>query len=122
MSGIADIILTAAGWTFIFWALYLVVMRAKKLRDAGTLHGWRLYVAYALAGVAFIIDIVYNLTLGNVVFFAFPRNLTWNPTSWTFTARLKYWIIAEGGWRTKLAAFICQYLLNPFAPGGKHCD
>lgn len=112
-----------ASESFLFWIGYLLVMAAFKRRNAGTLTGGLLYAAFVLVAVVALFDVFYNFTVGSLVFLSWPKNLTSTPTSWTFTARCKYWLTAnDGGWRTQLAYGICHYLLDPFAPDGKHCE
>ena len=113
----------AAALSFALWIGYLLVMAAYKRRVAGTLTGGLLYGAYALAAVVGLLDVFYNLTIGNVVFWSAPRGMTLSPRTWTFTARCQYWLRKkDGSLRFRLAYAICHYLLDPFAPNGRHCE
>lgn len=71
----------------------------------------RMWLAYVK--VATLYDIFYNITIGTVFFLKYPQDLT-----------LSYRLIRykrEGGWRGKMAAYICRNLLDPFDPSGCHC-
>lgn len=100
--------------TFGLWFIYIFVMYLKrqraKLEAAG---GWRLAAAWAVVAVAWVLDVLYNITWGSLIFLQPPH-----PARLTFTARLKY-CKRLGGWRAALAAWMCARLLNPYDPG--HC-
>ena len=99
------------GFVFLCWVLYLAVMSLSEHRDE---MGWIAKGhAMALLAIAYPLDLVLNVVVGTVIFAALPREFT-------LTTRLKRHQ-REGGWRGKLAAWICKNLLNAFARDGGHC-
>ena len=105
------LLLAAYVTMFVSWILYLAVMKLKQhRRELGPVAKVH---AYLLLAIALIVDLFLTLFVGTLLFLAVPKELT-------LTARLKRHQI-EGGWRARVAAWICQKLLNQFDPGGKHC-
>ncbi len=95
---------------YLFWLLFLSCMALK----------WRWQVlskpvkAASLPAVVVvgIVDIVFNLTLGSLIFWDRPRQ-------WTFSQRVsRYKGLSD--WRAPVARWICSNLLDPFEVGG-HC-
>lgn len=71
--------------------------------------------AYMLLAVGYVLDCALNTFVGTLVFLDRPRE-------WVLTDRLKrYHATAAGTWRDRVATWICTRMLDPFAPGGKHC-
>jgi hypothetical protein len=99
--------------SYFFWAHYLVFSAFKAAKDAG-----RAIPRIAIALVApilvtgFSIDVVYNATLGSLLFLEIPR-------TWTLTARCSSHL-KDDTWRGALARWFCAKLLDPFQTGG-HC-
>lgn len=101
------------------WFIYIVVMRLKRaevaLRKRG---GTVLFLAKLLAAAGLLLDVLYNVTWGSLMFLQWPH---WSRL--TLTARLKY--LQRGGgrwkWQGDLADFVCTKMLDPYDPRGKHC-
>lgn len=105
-------IITAAiyGFTLFSWVLYVAAMHFAKIRHKlGQFAKINGYVVWVLAQP---IDVSLNL-LWSVILLDFPRELILSPK----LKRLR----AAGGWRGCVASFVCEQLLNPFDPDGKHC-
>lgn len=103
-------ILTIYGFTLFCWVLYVAAMHFAKVKHKlGRFAKINGYVVWFLAQP---IDAALNL-LWSVLLLDFPRELILSPK----LKRLK----AAGGWRGKVATFVCAELLNPFDPDGKHC-
>ena len=98
---------------YALWLHYVLVMALRKAQKAGTLSR----AAYALGlpplVVGVILDALVNIVVCTVVLSELPRE-------WLVTDRLKRHK-AAGGWRGKVAAWICEHLLNAFDPDGCHC-
>lgn len=98
-------------FVFISWILFLSVMSLKthrhELGPVAKIHG------YALLGIGLAVDLVLTVVIGSVLFLSPPRELT-------LTGRLKRHK-ADGGWRGRMAAWVCEKLLNQFDAGGHHC-
>jgi len=107
------LLLALAAYLMMFasWVLYLAVMALKPhRREMGIVAKIH---AYALLVIGLVVDLVLTVVIGSALFLSWPREAT-------LTGRLKRHK-AEGGWRGKVAAWICDRLLNQFDPDGKHC-
>lgn len=99
-------------WTVALWWYYRAAMWLKGRRRA--LEGGNrlvLAAAWAFVGLGLVLDALYNLIAGTLMFLDPPRELL-------FTSRLKRYR-AGTGWRARLAGWFCRELLNPYDPG--HC-
>lgn len=109
--------LQAAGLTlgavYALWVFFLAVMNLRRADKANTLGDFALYLGFPLILVAFLLDVVINLTLGTVLF------LEW-PAEWTLSERLHRNILFAVAWRQKMAVTIMRYLLEPFDTTGGH--
>lgn len=101
---------------YVLWIFFLAVMNLSRCRENGTLTKAALYLGYPVLLIGYALDVLVNLTILTVLFFEFP-------TGWTVTGRLKDHIYRDvpGGWREKLAGWLCANLLNSFDPDGRHC-
>lgn len=107
------ILLTYTSGLYIWYRFAMwLIGRKHKIREKNLL----LFYFYAfLALIGLICDVLYNLTLGSILFLQFPRE-------WTLSQRMKR--IHKGnrrGYRYKLARYICEQVLNPHDPSGNHC-
>ena len=122
--------LYAAAFMLECWVLYIAVMSFKAQKD--TLHPVVKVLAYIILAFGLILDFFLTIIVGTVLFASWPKFSLGDRTvgtawwkrflikgEWTFTARLKRHQ-TEGGRRGKMAAWICEELLNPFVVGG-HC-
>jgi len=109
------VILYSILFTLAFWGLYVLVMGVyrAKLNDQLTTSIKILGFPYLLIG--YIFDITCNLTIACIIFLEFPKETL-------VTGRLIRHIDAKDGWRYTLAKWICDNLLDPLDPSGKHCD
>lgn len=72
------------------------------------------YILYAIGYTVFILDIIWNIIFGTVLFMQLPHK-----DRLTLTHRMKYILITDDGWRFKLAHFICKYIIEPW--DWNHC-
>lgn len=93
------------------WVMYLAIMALAPHR--GSMSLFVKVHAYILLGAGYCMDLALNITASAILFLDVPRD-------WLFTGSLKYHK-AQGGWRAKIASWICANLLNPFDPKGPHC-
>lgn len=109
------------GYALTWWAvmqitfvLYLAVMNAMKHRAEISWPAWLFIGPLVVVGVAF--DFLLNVVFMSVAFFDLPKEPL-------LTARLKRYRSPEyaGTRRQGAACWICERLLNPFDPTGKHC-
>jgi len=119
--------------TYGFWIHYLIYSAFKAAKDSGRriprVSG---ILIFPVISAGFLIDVVYNATLGSLMFLELPR-------TWTLTERCSWHIadglyakFADGGYgvdpdasrleryRGSLARWLCTNLLDPFQSGG-HC-
>ena len=79
------------------------------------------YFGLLLAGIGLIADVIYNITIGSLVFLQAPRIFS---GEFTLSQRLRRIHEEEAyswAWRVELAHNICEKILNKYDPSGKHC-
>ena len=103
---------------FVWYLLAMFVLRRRKaLRKKNVILYWALLIP-AVLGI--LLDVWYNFTLATLIFFKFPKvwfseKFPWVKADWTLTMRLSRYRKGTG-WRLRWADFICERILNPFAP------
>jgi hypothetical protein len=108
------LVLYTALFLWAFWYVYIVVMGLFRAHLQGRLKGFVFVLALPAIIVGYLMDVLANLTVASVVFLEPPRE-------WLVTDRLSRYIAGYPGWRQKLAAWICDHLLDVFDPSGDHC-
>ena len=124
------IYLTPILYAYVLWLLFLAVMALQ----------WRWHalpravkaIALPAVIVAVVLDVLFNFTVGCVVFLKLPEpkewgidlHVMWVPfvpvgMEWTFSQRVGNYK-KRIDWRAPLANWICTNLLDPFEAGG-HC-
>ena len=93
------------------WLLFLAVM-ALRWRWRALPMTVRILAAPAVL-VSVLLDFLFNVTLGTLLFLDLPRQ-------WTFSQRVGSYK-RRFDWRAPLAAWICSNLLDPFEVDGAHC-
>mgnify|MGYP000063470966 CR=1 FL=1 len=106
------ILVTAYLW--IFYVLYVLTMAAYRAKLAGRLNGFSKALLYPFVIVAALMDVICNITIAALIFLEFPKE-------WLVTQRLQRYHTSDNGWRTLIAAYVCENLLDPFDPTGDHC-
>jgi hypothetical protein len=101
---------------FLLFTLYLSYCTLRVAYDNGKLAAAPKIVQAGCWGIfiiALVLDVIFNVTVGTVVFFELPeiRRLT-------FTMRCKKWMTNDS-WRGRIARWVCDGWLNPFEAG--HC-
>ena len=98
------------------WALYVASMQFRHFKDK--LHPVAKAHAYLIGGVMVALDFVVNILI-SIPLLELPR---WDQEEFLLSPRLKRWNRKESNeWRTKVAAWICEHLLNQFDHSGDHC-
>lgn len=100
---------------WVFWCLYVFTMGLYRSFLAGRLKGLPLIMAAPLTAVAFVVDVIMQMTIATIVFAELPRH-------WLVTHRLRAYLLQGSGWRYDWASYLCKHLLDPFDPTGAHCD
>lgn len=98
---------------WLLMVFYAAVMSLKRVRDSGTFH-WSLKVlGYPILWVGLALDVFVNVVFCTLLFAEVPRE-------WLVTRRLSR-LKRAGGWRGRIAAFMCVHWLDPLDPSGCHC-
>lgn len=98
-------------FSWYMWGAYLGVMALMRAHPTMSIE--TKIFAYPFAFVGGLADVLFNATIGSVLFLELP-------TEWVFTHRVSRWNEHES-WRGSLARWICAHLLDPFDPKGRHC-
>lgn len=104
-------VLYVAAFIWGTWIFYLAVMNLSRNKDKMSLPAKVL--GYPVLAVGVVLDVAINWCVAPFIFLAPPKELL-------LTARLKRHI-AVGGWRGRVALWVCHNFLNGFDPGGTHC-
>jgi hypothetical protein len=115
-------------FAFVLYMLFLSYCTLRQMKDSGRLAAMPVVArvhCYALLGFTLALDILFNVTIGTLLFVELPDFSS--VKSLTFTARCKRWqfegiLYAEGRlarWRGNIARWVCNGWLNPGEPG--HC-
>lgn len=100
-------------YMLICWVWYLAVMQLAAKRDQ--LRGVVRALAVLVLWIGLFLDFILTVIIGSIIF------LSW-PGEWKFTDRLERHLMRDSAhWRYKEARWICDNLLNPFDPKGRHC-
>lgn len=101
-----------ATWLLVptLYVFYIAGVTILKKRDE--LHKGVFWFCAPIIATAIVLDVILQVTLAWLIF--------WNkPEEWTFTQRMQRYKLAPGGWRKKVAHYVCEHFLNPFDEG--HC-
>lgn len=108
----------AIGYTLAFlwllWAMYVLIMGVYRAYLAKRLTLVTLSLSAPFIAMGYIMDVVANVTIASIVFLEAPRELL-------VTTRLDRHVAQGRGWRSELAGWICDHLLDVFDPTGNHC-
>lgn len=97
---------------YVCWILYLAIMTLYRAKLEKSLTRTQKVLGYPLLFVGYFVDFVTNM-LATVIFLALPKETL-------LTSRLIRHK-REGGWRAKVANWICTALLDNLDPTGCHC-
>ena len=101
-------------YAYAVFMVYILVMGIQRAHLAGRLIGPLKWLCLPMVAVGYLMDAAANLTLATLAFAEWPRELL-------VTKRMQRHIAARSGWRSALAAWVCDRLLDPFDPSGEHC-
>ena len=104
------IYLTPILYAYGLWLLFLAVMALNWRWHALPTTVRAIALPAVLVSVA--LDILFNATLGTVLFLELPRQWTFSQRVGSYKKRID--------WRAPLACWICANLLDPF-DSGNHC-
>lgn len=104
-------------WLWLFWGVYVLVMGLYRAQLSGHLTGVALALSLPFVVLGYALDVATNLLLAPLLFLDWPRELL-------LTSRLKRYMGTQPParrWQRTLAWWICDHLLDPFDPSGRHC-
>lgn len=85
---------------------YTSVMAFRLAKKENKLTGASKFFGYQILFVGLIIDVIFNVIIGTMVFLELPKEAL-------FTGRCERWLHNEE-WRGKVARWFCRELLNVF--------
>ena len=113
-AAVASYIVHAVAVSYALWLFYLAVMNLQRAYENKTLSKLALILGIPILLIGYLLDIIVNIFVMTVLFLELPKE-------WLVTSRLQRHIRSRSGFRSKLAYFICHYLLDTFDPSGRHC-
>lgn len=99
---------------YVLWVFYLAVMNLKRAKDAGTISRMALWLGYPILLVGLLLDWMVNVVVFTALFVELPATFTE-----LVTGRLKRHAY-QPGWRSSLAEWFAEHLLDDFDPSGRH--
>ena len=103
-----------AAYAWAFYLCFALSISVYRLWLKGVLNLWN-KLAFAPVLIPFYLtDIVLNYTVLMVMGLP-PRNCH------TISDRLEFYNLKHDDWRHDVAAFVCDKLLSPLDPAGRHC-
>ncbi len=99
---------------YIFWWGFLGCAALYGQWHTSALPIWVKYLAAPGAVFFLVFDVLFNYTIGTVLFLNLPPD-----GCYTLTRRLTSYL-SGSGYRMRVAHVVCAFLLNPFQVGG-HC-
>lgn len=103
-------------YLYLFWVLYIAIMGVYRAHLDHRLSGIPKVLSYPLVIVGLATDAICQFTIASILFADLPVK-----KEYLVTTRLQRYIAEGGGWRYKVATYICNNLLDIFDPRGKHC-
>lgn len=119
----ASNLLTLTLWTLVylygFWLLYVLVMGFYRAKLQNRLSPLAFVLAMPFILLAFMADLIANLTIASFYFLQWPRH----PLELVTDRLSRYMHTPEylGTWRANHAELICTNMLDVFDPSGLHC-
>lgn len=120
-----------------FWALYVLVMGLYRASLDKRLTPATKFLGLPWVAIGFLVDVFAQLTVAALIFWEWPRLrfemrafARWNVTvrlpviagEWLVTDRLqRHVLMPTSAWRTRLAIYVCDHILDPVDPTGNHC-
>jgi hypothetical protein len=96
-----------------FTAMWFLRRRHKLRKSLGP--AYFIVVGVVLGGIP--LDVLFNWIVAPFIFLDLPKELLFTGRLQRYREDREYlWT-----WRSRWADFICEHILNPFDPRGKHC-
>lgn len=110
------LLLISLGSLWALWYFYLIVMGLYRANLAGNLSNASKVLGAPALVVGWTLDWAINWTVATVFFREFPCS-----AMEVVTTRLSRYIAGPPCLNKHYAEVICQHILDPFDPTGKHC-
>ena len=109
-------VLTLLLTLWVFWYLYIIVMGLYRAHLNGQLS-WpaKILGAPALV-VGYVLDVIMQYTVAAIIWREWPAR-----GEHLVTDRMQRYLAIGHGSRYRKAKWLCEHLLDPFDPTGKHC-
>jgi hypothetical protein len=110
-------LLYPAAVLWIFYGLYVLVMGVYRAKLSGRLSKFSLLLLAPWVVIGWLMDVLVNVTIATVIFVDLPREKL-------VTDRLQRYIAQPNPkalWRSTLAIWVCDHLLDVFDPNEDHC-
>ena len=99
-----------------FWYLYLIVMGLYRAKLNGTLTWTAKILGAPALIIGFVLDVIMQYTVASIIWREWPRR-----GEHLVTDRMQRYLALGHGSRYIKAKWLCDHLLDPFDPTGKHC-
>lgn len=100
-------------YTWVFYLLFLVYCAFDNARErSAKIHVVSYVLGVPAVAFGYVLDVVWNITLGSLLYLEAPWAVGGHPLKWTFTRRLRRHYGKEG-WRGKQTEFWAALIL-PF--------
>lgn len=100
-------------YAFLLWVFFLAVMKLRDIRDVGALVGPIKYPAYAVLGIGWTLDYLFNLGPLTVFYWEKPKERT-------VSERTGRWALTDAGWRGRFSRFVRLEFLKKADKSGGH--
>lgn len=101
---------------WVFWYLYLIVMGLYRAKLNGTLTWTAKILGAPALVIGFVLDVLVQYTIASLIWREWPRR-----GEHLVTDRMQRYLAHGSGSRYVKAKWLCDHLLDPFDPTGKHC-
>jgi hypothetical protein len=108
------VVLTPLLYLWIFWGFYVLIMGLYRAYLTGRLSLLSKILGAPFFIVGYLMDVLCQMTIASLLFMELPAELL-------VTTRLTRHLRDGSGWRYDFASWVCQHLLDPLDPSGKHC-
>ena len=107
------IIYIAILFTWFLTAMWFLRRRHQLREKLGP--AYFIIVGIVLGGI--VLDAVFQWIIAPAIFLGFTKDILFTGRMQRYREEEKY----KGTWRMRAADWICENLLNPYDPSGKHC-
>ena len=100
---------------FVWFLIAMFFLRRRHQLREKISFGYWIIVGIVLGGLP--LDILFQWTIAPLIFMEFTKDLFFTNRLNRYREDVKY----KGTWKMRWADWICEHLLNPYDPTGRHC-